>query len=139
VLGWSAPVPRWVLLMDGEMPGVALQERLRRLVQVSGQPLPPPDYFRILAADTLEAGLPDLGSEESQAMFAPTIGDADLIVLDNLATLCRSGRRTKPRVGRLSSIEASLSVARVFGALYPPCARVAISVALPGERTCLIR
>ena len=32
LLGWNAPAPRRVLLVDGEMPGAALQERLQRLV-----------------------------------------------------------------------------------------------------------
>jgi KaiC/GvpD/RAD55 family RecA-like ATPase len=94
-LSWRAPAPRRVLLIDGEMPGIALQERLKGLAHRAGAALPEADHFRILAADTLEAGLPDLSSEDGQEMLAPAIGDADLIVLDNLSTLCRSGKENE--------------------------------------------
>ena len=95
LLGWKAPAPRRVLLVDGEMPGTALKERLQRLVQATGVSPPDPAHFRILAADTLERGLPDLASEEGQRALQPVIADADLIVLDNLSTLCRSGKENE--------------------------------------------
>jgi putative DNA primase/helicase len=70
------------------MPGVVLQERLQRVVTASGLAPPMPDYFRIAAADTLPSGLPDLADGASHARYADIVADADLVVVDNLSTLC---------------------------------------------------
>lgn len=95
LLGWKAPSPARVLLLDGEMPGAALQERLRGIARFPGTCACAPDHFRILAADTLPNGLPDLASEAGQRAIEPALKDADLIVLDNLSTLCRSGKENE--------------------------------------------
>ena len=44
-LRWKAPSPRKVLYIDGEMPAVAMQERLAAVVNGSG-PEPDQDAFR---------------------------------------------------------------------------------------------
>jgi putative DNA primase/helicase len=88
-LRWTTPGGAFrVLLLDGEMPGVVLQERLRRVVTASGLTPPMPDYLRIAAADTLPSGLPDLADGASHARYADIVKDADLVVVDNLSTLC---------------------------------------------------
>jgi putative DNA primase/helicase len=78
-----------VLLLDGEMPGRVLQERLSRVVKASGFSPPLPEYLRIAAADLVRDGLPDLASADSQQFYADVIADADLVIVDNLSTLCR--------------------------------------------------
>ena len=86
-LRWSAPKPRRVLLIDGEMPAAALQERLANIV--AGVDIEPdPDGLRILAGDLIEeGGIGNLASTEVQAELDPWLNDADLLILDNLSSL----------------------------------------------------
>lgn len=78
-----------VLLLDGEMPGAVLQQRLDRVVKASGHTPPLADYLQIAASDLTRDGLPDLADPAAQERYTDIIGDADLIVVDNLSTLCR--------------------------------------------------
>jgi putative DNA primase/helicase len=94
-LCWDAPKPRRVLIVDGEMPAATLQERWVKIVEAAGDEPPEPDYVRILAADMQELGLPDLATAEGQAALAPELEGVELIVLDNLSTLCRSGKENE--------------------------------------------
>ena len=89
LLRWNAPRPRRVLYVDGEMPLVSLQERLRT-ISIGLDAGIPDDAFRILAADNTENGL-SLGSEEGQKALEPLLRDVDLLILDNLSTLCTTG------------------------------------------------
>ncbi|MGX1321813.1 hypothetical protein AB7M17_005266 [Bradyrhizobium sp. USDA 377] len=51
-LRWTTPSGALrVLLLDGEMPGALLQQRLRKVIEASGLEPPMPDYLRIAAAD----------------------------------------------------------------------------------------
>lgn len=94
-LKWSAPRPRRVLLLDGEMPAATLQERLADIMQHSMIDPPDEGYVRLLASDLCEFGMPDLATREGQAEISPLIGDAELIVVDNLSTICRSGKENE--------------------------------------------
>ena len=89
-LRWMAPQPKRVLLLDGEMPAATLQEMLRATVQASHCNLPDPRFFKIAAADLVRDGLPDLASPSAQQFYCDVVADADLVVVDNLSTLCRS-------------------------------------------------
>jgi putative DNA primase/helicase len=93
-LGWFASEPHRVLYADGEMPGAEMQRRLAATVAgFAGEAAP--DYFRMLSADITEHGLPDLASPEGQRVFDDAIGDVELIILDNISTLCRSGKENE--------------------------------------------
>jgi hypothetical protein len=94
-LKWSAPAPNRVLVIDGEMPGAALKERWAGIVAKGLVEPPRGDYVGILAADTFTLGLPDLSTLEGQDQIEPLIGDAKLIVVDNLSTLARSGKENE--------------------------------------------
>lgn len=94
-LRWTAPIPRRVLYIDGEMPAVVLQERLARIVDKETASPPAGDYVRILASDLCEFGLPDLASVEGQEAIEAHLGDAELIIVDNLSTLARSGKENE--------------------------------------------
>ena len=87
-LRWSAPRQRNVLYIDGEMPLVSLQERLREISAGFGRDIPN-DGFRILAADNVEGGI-NLSTEEGQQAIEPLLADIDLLILDNLSTLLPS-------------------------------------------------
>jgi putative DNA primase/helicase len=86
LLRWSAPRQRTVLYVDGEMPLVSLQERLRLISLGLGCEIPN-ERFRILAADQTNDGI-SLGSETGQSAIEPLLRDVDLLILDNLSTLC---------------------------------------------------
>ena len=89
LLRWSAPRQRNVLYIDGEMPLVSLQERLKAIsFGLVGEI--PNDGFPILAADQIEYGI-NLCSEEGQRSLEPLLDDVDLLILDNLSTLCTTG------------------------------------------------
>ena len=89
LLRWSAPRKRRVLYIDGEMPLVSLQERLRA-ISIGLDAEIPNDGFRILAADHTENGI-SLGSDDGQTAIDPLLADIDLLILDNLSTLCTTG------------------------------------------------
>jgi putative DNA primase/helicase len=86
LLRWNVPKPRKVLYVDGEMPIASLQERLKAIsIGIDGNV--PIDGFRMLAADQLEGGI-NLSNEEGQNSLDPLLDGIDLLVLDNLSTLC---------------------------------------------------
>jgi putative DNA primase/helicase len=89
LLRWSAPRQKRVLYVDGETPLVSLQERLRAISMRFSDGIPS-DGFRILAADQIESGI-NLGNDEGQRSLEPLLHDVDLLILDNLSTLCTTG------------------------------------------------
>jgi putative DNA primase/helicase len=87
-LRWNAPKPRRVLLIDGEMPAAALQERFASIVASASNPQFDPDNIRILAGDLIEeGGVGNLASAEVQAELDPWLDGADLLIADNLSSL----------------------------------------------------
>jgi putative DNA primase/helicase len=78
--------------VDGEMPLVSLQERLEEISSGFGWGIPN-DGFRILAADHTEGGI-NLSLEEGQQAIEPLLGGVDLLILDNLSTLCPNRSET---------------------------------------------
>ena len=89
-LKWEAPKARRVLYVDGEMPGVVMQERLAGIVGASDKEAPG-DFLRLITPDLQEYGIPDLATPEGQERIEQQLAGAELVVLDNLSTLCRSG------------------------------------------------
>ncbi|WP_445784601.1 AAA family ATPase, partial [Sphingorhabdus sp.] len=89
-LGWKAPRTFRVLILDGEMPAVELQKRYKAIERVTGI-RPNPENLVFLAADLTPNGLPDLGTVEGQAEIEAHMKGFDLIIVDNLSTLCRTG------------------------------------------------
>lgn len=94
-LRWRAPEPRPVLFVDGEMPARAIQERLASIVAAAETEPPSPDYLRIITPDLQDRSIPDLSVPENQAALDAMLGDAQLLVLDALSTLCRYGRENE--------------------------------------------
>ena len=88
-LTWKSSEARRVLLIDGEMPADALKERLLKVINNSEKQPPMPDTLSILAADLAPEGLPDLSDPKAQEYYAEAVADVDLVIADNLSTLCR--------------------------------------------------
>ncbi|HWY69641.1 MAG TPA: AAA family ATPase [Terriglobales bacterium] len=97
-LRWSAPRARRVLFVDGELPAPVLQQRLRTIV--SGLPktephLPDSGYLRIITPDLQRGAMPDIATARGQAMIESRLEGGDLLVLDNLSCLARSGKENE--------------------------------------------
>ena len=93
-LRWSAPSPRRVLVIDGEMPAITLQDRMGKIVNAAPLAPPEPEYLRLLAMD-LQEGAFDLGNEADQAALESDLIGVDLIIVDNISTLARLGRENE--------------------------------------------
>ncbi len=85
-LCWQAPEPRCVLYIDGEMPAEVMQERVSRLL--GGQSA---ENLKIITPDLQLRTMPNLASEEGQNELEALVEWANVVVVDNLACLCRSG------------------------------------------------
>lgn len=87
-LKFTAPKPRRVLLIDGEMPAAALQERLAQLIESAPEAKPNPENFKLLAADLIDPfGIVNLASSDVQDELEPWLEGVDLLILDNLSSL----------------------------------------------------
>lgn len=84
---WSAPSPREVLLVDGEMPGSMIRDRLALLI--AGRRYHPGGRLRVLAADLFEEPLPSISTPEGRAVVDAHLGPAELVIFDNISTLFR--------------------------------------------------
>jgi putative DNA primase/helicase len=116
-LHWKIPKPKGVLYLDGEMPATVMQERLKAIAQStnnqqnspnnqatqdqitqtqkqSTEP-PTPAPFRLLTPDLQKNGIPDLSTKRGQALIEPYLKNIDLIIVDNISTLCRSGKENE--------------------------------------------
>jgi hypothetical protein len=97
LLGWTAPKPRRVLYIDGEMPAAAMQTRLAAVVAGANVEPPDPSYFTLLSSDLHENGLPDLGSDDGQSEVDAAVArtGSELVILDNCSTLIRTGKENE--------------------------------------------
>ncbi|OGT38345.1 MAG: hypothetical protein A3F11_05835 [Gammaproteobacteria bacterium RIFCSPHIGHO2_12_FULL_37_14] len=92
-LTWHAPKPRGVLYLDGEMPATLMQERLRLLMgEDSAKPKAP---FQLLTPDLQKGLMPDLATYAGQEMLEPYLKGIDLIIVDNISTLCRNSKENE--------------------------------------------
>jgi hypothetical protein len=108
-LNWEAEKPRRVLLVDGEMPAPALQERLAGIIASSGVE-PEPGFLSIVTPDLQNGAMPDLSTREGQQTIS-AVADrvkAELIVLDNISCLVRGGGRENDAESWLSVSEWAL-------------------------------
>jgi hypothetical protein len=89
LLRWSSSHKRRVLYVDGEMPLISLQQRLQSIAAATAGDIAN-DHFQLLAADHAESGI-NLSGEEGQQSLEALLPDIDLLILDNLSTLCGGG------------------------------------------------
>lgn len=93
-LRWKADKPRRVFYIDGEMPAIGLRERIQPIIAAHGNK-PSDGYFRFLPADLHEFGLPNLATADGQAAVDKVMGDAEVVIFDNVSTLFISGRENE--------------------------------------------
>lgn len=91
---WSAPNPKKVLYLDGELPGSVMQ---KRLLMHCPDVEPEPSFLRVFTPDLLPEGrlMPDLSTYEGQAEVDAMILDAEVVFVDNLSCWARSGRENE--------------------------------------------
>jgi KaiC/GvpD/RAD55 family RecA-like ATPase len=90
-LKWSAAQPAGVLLIDGEMPANALQDRLAKAIEASDKE--PTARLDIVTPDlNRDRSMPDMSTAEGQASVDALVTDETaLLIVDNLSSLNRSG------------------------------------------------
>ncbi len=93
-LKWQCSEPRKVLYIDGEMPASVMRERIASVI-IGAETEPKDDYFQLITPDLQENGIPDLATLEGQAVIDVFAQEADVIILDNISTLCRAGAENK--------------------------------------------
>ena len=95
VFNWRAPMPKRTLYVDGEMPATSMQSRLAALV--SGMSVPPHTLknMALITPDLQPCPMPDVSTASGQAMLEPFLKGVDMVVLDNIATLCRTGKENE--------------------------------------------
>jgi putative DNA primase/helicase len=93
-LGWKAPEPRRVIVIDGEMPAVALQERLSGIAKAAQAMPPAPEYLSFLPLDLQKRAF-DLGNVADQIAIEPFLEGVSVVIIDNLSTLARTGRENE--------------------------------------------
>lgn len=92
-LRWTAPKPRGVLYIDGEMAAVSLQERLSGIIASSD--IEPSAPITIITPDLQSLGMPNLATSEGQEKIEPHLKDISLVIVDNISTLCNRGRENE--------------------------------------------
>ena len=92
--GWTAPKPRRVLYLDGELPCGELQARAAAMA-ASEDAQPEPGMLRFLTPDLQPHGMPNIASPQGQAALEPLVAESDLIIVDSIVTLGRAGRENE--------------------------------------------
>jgi putative DNA primase/helicase len=92
-LTWKPTKARSVLYLDGEMPAALMQERLLALAENNKSPLIAP--FKLITPDLQSGSMPDLSAPKDQVMLEPHLAGVELIIVDNISTLCRNGRENE--------------------------------------------
>ena len=102
-LKWAAKKPRRVVHVCGEMPAVDLKQRFGQVVDRNSRIRPTGLIrFRVISADLHELGIPDLATPDGQAAMDAVLGDAEVIIFDNVSTLFRTGQEMSSKAGSRS-------------------------------------
>jgi len=94
-LRWTAPRPRRVLYVDGELPAKTLQERSAMILASLENVEPAPGSLQFITPDVQQRSMPDLATPEGQRLIEPHLEGIALLVLDNLSALCRCGKENE--------------------------------------------
>ncbi len=94
-LSWRAHSPVPVLYIDGEMPGATLRDRLARTMSSSEKSVHP-GYLSLVTPDLQDSGImPNLATQIGQEAIQRVLGDAKVIIVDNLSCLARGGKENE--------------------------------------------
>jgi hypothetical protein len=85
-----SPKPRGVLYIDGELPGHVIQRRFSGEMTATEKEITAP--LKIITPDFQPFGMPNLATVEGQQSIDPCLEGIELVIIDNISTLCRGGR-----------------------------------------------
>lgn len=94
-LKWKAARPHRVLLVDGEMTLASMQQRFSVLVKSNELEPPSPDYLRFITPDMQDRGIPSIHTAEGQQAIEEHLLGVEVVIFDNISTLCRNGRENE--------------------------------------------
>jgi putative DNA primase/helicase len=91
-LRYTAPKPRRVLYIDGEMPASTMQKRLAAIVKGADQEAEP-GFFGIITPDMQDVAVPNLADPAAQSMLSALIerDGYDVVFLDSISVLSQAG------------------------------------------------
>jgi len=90
-LYWRNKAKHKVLYIDGEMQVADMQKRQREYMKKLGVDKDT-IVLDLFSNDHQENPLPNLSSIEGQADLNPIIGNYDMVIIDNISTLCMTGK-----------------------------------------------
>jgi putative DNA primase/helicase len=91
-LKWSAARPCNVLYLDGEMPAPWFQERWQKIMaSPQTRDMERSLRLRLVTPDLQKETMPDIGSEEGRGYIAELLGGVEVVIVDNISTLVRTG------------------------------------------------
>jgi len=88
-LGWTVEHPLKVLYLDGEMSLSEIQTRVRGSLR--DRVLAEKDQIRFVTAEMQAGPILDLSQPGWHRHLVPYVDGVDLIIVDNISTLCRTG------------------------------------------------
>jgi AAA domain len=94
IWGWIANRSFKTFYIDGEMPGESLQGRLAAIIKSSPSE-PPNGFFKIATIDMNDGRMPDLATVGGQDTIEDACQESELIIIDNLSCLCRTGKENE--------------------------------------------
>lgn len=94
-LRWGVGAPRKVLYIDGEMPAIDIQRRLEQITRSLRFPSGTQKNFKLITPDMQGLSMLNLCNPEDQVLLDEHLKDIALIVVDNIATLCRGGKENE--------------------------------------------
>ncbi len=95
VFNWRAPRPKKALYVDGEMPATSMKSRLSSIIGGMSAPPQALKNLSLITPDLQPCAMPDLSTLSGQSMLEPFLKGVDMLVLDNISTLCRTGKENE--------------------------------------------
>lgn len=89
-LQWHADKPVTVLYLDGEMPGATIKERLAAIVAASEKEAAEGALHIVTPDLQVDGIMPDLATRDGQAAIDAVLGDARVVIVDNISCLVRA-------------------------------------------------
>ena len=94
-LNWTAAQAVPVLYIDGEMPAPDMQARLNAIFAATGRE-PEPGMLRLVSRDLQRFNdMPNLAGTEGQQVISANMGDARVVILDNLSSLIHGAKENE--------------------------------------------
>lgn len=90
-LKWAAPEPKKVLYIDGEMAAHSMQKRMCALYNTEQELELLKQNFLLITPDMQQSPMPNLSTPEGRDRLTQVMADRDLVIVDNLSSLCRNG------------------------------------------------